>query len=101
MFEPLKSIFSILEDCISAASRYAFFMLHPVQSIWPRLALYKIALSNWKVIKKVVLIQESQQQTTSTVTTKADEARVVTDNITPDQGLIKINKTVSVSYKLW
>lgn len=61
----------------------------------------KIAISNWKLIKKIVLIQESQQQSTSTVTTKADVATQVTDNISPDQGFIKINKAVSVSYKLW
>ncbi len=61
----------------------------------------EIALSNLKIFKKIVLIQESQAQGSSTVTTKADEATQITDNISPDTGLLKINKVVSVSYKMW
>lgn len=60
-----------------------------------------IAFSNWKLIKKIVLIEQSQTQPTSTVTTKADTASQAEKNISPDDGLIKIKKVVSVSYKLW
>ena len=60
-----------------------------------------IALSNWKLIKKVVLIEQSTTQPTSTVTTKADTASQIEKNLSPDDGLIKISKVVSVSYKMW
>lgn len=62
---------------------------------------WALQLSNLKLIKKVVLVQESQNQSTSTVTTKADTTSQVTDNFTPNDGLIKVNKVVSVSYKMW
>jgi uncharacterized protein YggE len=62
---------------------------------------WKLSLGNLKFIKKVVLIQESAAQGTSTVTTKADIGTQVQDNISPDDGLIKINKVVLVSYKMW
>ncbi|WKZ25527.1 MAG: SIMPL domain-containing protein [bacterium] len=60
-----------------------------------------IALSNLKPIRKIVLIEQSQTQPSSTVTTKADIASQVEMNISPDDGLIKISKVVSVSYKMW
>lgn len=62
---------------------------------------WALQLSNLKLIKKVVLVQESQNQSTSTVTTKADTTSQVTDSFTPNDGLIKVNKVVSVSYKMW
>lgn len=61
----------------------------------------QIALSNWKLFRKIVLIEQSTTQPTSTVTTKADTASQVEKNISPDDGLIKISKVVSVSYKMW
>ncbi len=61
----------------------------------------KIALRNWKLFRKIVLIQESQLQNTTTVTSKADASQQVRDDLSPADGLIKINKAVSVSYKLW
>jgi len=60
-----------------------------------------IALSNWKLLRKIVLIEQSATQPTSTVTTKADTASQIEKNISPDDGLIKISKVVSVSYKMW
>ncbi len=60
-----------------------------------------IALSNWKIIKKIVLIEQSTTQPTSTVTSKAGTIDQVEKNLTPDDGLIKISKVVSVSYKMW
>lgn len=62
---------------------------------------WSVALSNWKLIKKIVLIEQSQTQPTSTVTTRADTASQVEKNLSPDDGLIKISKVVSVSYKMW
>jgi uncharacterized protein YggE len=62
---------------------------------------WQVALSNWKLIKKMVLIEQSTTQPTSTVTTKADTVSQVEKNLTPDDGLIKISKVVSVSYKMW
>lgn len=60
-----------------------------------------VAFSNWKLIKKIVLIEQSQSEPSSTVTSKADTISQVEKNISPDDGLIKIKKVVSVSYKLW
>ena len=60
-----------------------------------------IALSNWKILRKIVLIEQSTTGASSTVTTKADTASQIEKNISPDDGLIKISKVVSVSYKLW
>ncbi len=60
-----------------------------------------MALSNLKFIKKIILIEQSQTQPTSTVTTKADVAAQVEKNLSPDDGLIKIAKAVSISYKMW
>lgn len=60
-----------------------------------------VAFSNWKLIKKIVLIEQSQTDPSSTVTSKADTVSQVEKNISPDDGLIKIKKVVSVSYKLW
>ena len=60
-----------------------------------------IALSNWKLIKKVVLIEQSATQPTSTVTSKADTVAQIEKNLSPDSGLIKISKVVVVSYKMW
>lgn len=60
-----------------------------------------IALSNWKLIRKIVLIEQSTTQPTSTVTSKAGTIDQVEKNLSPEDGLIKISKVVSVSYKMW
>ena len=60
-----------------------------------------IALSNWKLIKKIVLIEQSATEPTSTVTSKADTVAQIEKNLSPDSGLIKISKVVVVSYKMW
>ena len=59
------------------------------------------ALRNWKLIKKVVLIQESQTPATTTVTKQANDIDQAELNVDPNTGLIKFSKVVSVSYKLW
>lgn len=60
-----------------------------------------VALKNWKLIKKIVLIQESQTPTTTTVTKQADDIDSAELNVDPNTGLIKFSKVLSVSYKLW
>ena len=60
-----------------------------------------IALSNWKFIKKIILVEQSVTQPTSTVTTKADTASQIENKLSPDDGLIKVSKVLSVSYKMW
>lgn len=52
-----------------------------------------VASKHWKFLKKIVLVQESTTPITSTVTSKADSFAQV--------GLIKVSKTLSVSYKMW
>lgn len=61
----------------------------------------KIALSNLKLIKKIVLIEQSSSAKTSTVTSKADSVTQIDNNLSAEDGLIKISKVVSVSYKMW
>jgi len=60
-----------------------------------------IALSNLKLLKKIVLVEQTVTTPTSTVTTKADVETQVEQNISPELGVIKIQKTLSVSYKMW
>lgn len=60
-----------------------------------------VAMKNWKLIKKVVLIQESQTPVTTTVTKQANDADQAELKVDPNTGLIKFSKVLSVSYKLW
>jgi uncharacterized protein YggE len=60
-----------------------------------------VAMKNWKLIKKVVLIQESQTPVTTTVTKQANDVDSAELNVDPNTGLIKFSKVLSVSYKLW
>lgn len=62
---------------------------------------WNISFSNLKLIRKIVLIEQSTTDPTSTITSKADTVSQVEKNISPDDGLIKIKKVVSVSYKMW
>lgn len=61
----------------------------------------KIALKNWKLVKKIVLIQEGQTPVTTTVTKQASDVDQVELNVDQTTGLIKFSKVLSVSYKLW
>jgi len=62
---------------------------------------FKIGLSSWKLIKKVVSIGQASSPTTSTATTKAD-AITSSDNTTAaTNGVFKVVKAVSVTYKMW
>lgn len=60
-----------------------------------------IAKSNWKLFKKVVSIDQTTSSTTSTATTKADTLTTANDSVAATNGVFKIIKAVSVSYKMW
>lgn len=60
-----------------------------------------IAFKNLKFIRKIVLIEQASSSPSSTVTSKADTVTQIEQNISPDTGIIKIQKSVSVSYKMW
>lgn len=60
-----------------------------------------VSLKYFKLLKKIVLVQESTTSPSSTVTTKADSVTQIDKNLSPEDGLIKISKVLSVSYKMW
>lgn len=60
-----------------------------------------IALKYFKLFKKIVLVQESTTSPSSTVTSKADIVAQIDKNLSSEDGLIKISKVLSVSYKMW
>lgn len=59
----------------------------------------KIGNSNLKLIRKIISISQVSSPSTSTSTTKADVTNTNTVAIT--NGVFKIVKAVSVSYKMW
>lgn len=61
----------------------------------------KIALSNWKLFRKVVAVSQVSSPTTSTSTTKADTLTGANSQVAATNGVFKIVKAVSVSYKMW
>lgn len=61
----------------------------------------KIASSNWKFIKKIISISQVSSPTTSTSTTKADTLTSANSPVAATNGVFKIVKAVSVSYKMW
>jgi uncharacterized protein YggE len=63
--------------------------------------VFKMGLKNWKIIKKVVSISQVSSPTTSTSTTKADSATENENTVAALNGVFKILKAVSVTYKLW
>lgn len=60
-----------------------------------------IARKNFKFFKKIVLIEQTQTPSTSSVTTKAGIEEQVDKNLNPDDGVLKINKVLLVSFKMW
>lgn len=58
-----------------------------------------IAKKHWKLIRKMVAVVQSSSQVTSTVTSKS--AAVDNQGSMVDNGVFKITKVVSVSYKMW
>lgn len=61
----------------------------------------KIGNSNWKFIRKIVSISQVSSPSTSTSTTKADAVTASNDQVAAQNGVFKIVKAVSVSYKMW
>lgn len=61
----------------------------------------KIGNSNWKFIRKIVSITQASSPTTSTSTTKPDTLTSSADSVASTNGVFKIVKAVSVSYKMW
>lgn len=61
----------------------------------------KIGKTNWKFIRKVISIDQATSATTSTSTTKADTLTTANDSVAATNGVFKIVKAVSVSYKMW
>jgi uncharacterized protein YggE len=59
-----------------------------------------IGNSNWRFIRKIVSISQVSSPTTSTSTTKAENS-TSTDAVAATNGVFKIVKAVSVSYKMW
>jgi uncharacterized protein YggE len=61
----------------------------------------KIGNSNWKFIRKITSINQATSASTSTSTTKADTLTTANDSTAATNGVFKIIKAVSVSYKMW
>ena len=60
-----------------------------------------IGKANWKFIRKLVSISQVSSPTTSTSTTKADALTTANSTTAATNGVFKIVKAVSVSYKMW
>jgi uncharacterized protein YggE len=60
-----------------------------------------IGNKNWKFLRKIISISQVSSPTTSTATTKADTLTSANDAIAAENGVFKIVKAVSVTYKMW
>lgn len=60
-----------------------------------------VGRKNWKFIRKIVAVSQASSGTTSTATTKADTLTSANDSVAAQNGVFKIVKAVSVSYKMW
>ena len=56
---------------------------------------------NWKFIRKIVGISQATSPSTSTATTKADSLTTNVDDIASINGVFKVAKNVTVTYKMW
>lgn len=61
----------------------------------------KVGRANWKFIKKLVGVAQSTSSNTSTATTKADTLTEANSAVAAENGVFKIVKTVSATYKFW
>ncbi len=61
----------------------------------------KISWKNLRFIRRKVALYEDEGETTSTTTSKADVVTGSQNQLAVQNGVFKITKTVSVSYKLW
>ncbi len=62
---------------------------------------WSVGLSKWKFIKKVVSVSQITSPNTSTSTTKADALTQANNQLAATNGVFKIIKAVSVTYKIW
>lgn len=58
-----------------------------------------IAKKHWKLIKKIVVVTQASSPTTSTVSSQSDTLNNQGGLI--DNGVFKITKAVTISYKMW
>ena len=61
----------------------------------------KIASKNWKFIKKIIALTQQSSASIATATSKADTLTEANNQQTAQNGVFKIVKAVSVSYKMW
>ena len=61
----------------------------------------EIGNRNWKFIRKIIAVQESSSGATSTATTKADTLTQAAGTVASQNGVFKITKATSISYKMW
>lgn len=61
----------------------------------------KIALKNWKIVKKIVAVAQASSGAASTTTSKADTLTQVENPEAAQSDVFKIVKAVSVTYKMW
>lgn len=61
----------------------------------------KIALKNWKLVKKIIALTQQSSASTATATSKADTLTEANNQQTAQNGVFKIVKAVSVTYKMW
>jgi len=61
----------------------------------------KIALKNFKFIRKIVFLDIQTSSTTSTSSSKADTLTQSQNQLAAQNGVFKIAKSASVTYKLW
>lgn len=66
-----------------------------------RSKISKIALRQFKFIRKTVDLYEVGSSTTSTATSKADVETSAQDEMAALNGVFEVTKSLSVSYKLW
>lgn len=61
----------------------------------------KVGLSNLKFVRKIVAITQATSGGTSTATTKPASTDTTASQTSIDNGVFKIVKTVTVTYKMW
>lgn len=61
----------------------------------------KVSGANWKFVKKIIALTQSASSGTSTATTKADTLTEAGSVVAAENGVFKIVKTVSLTYKMW
>ena len=61
----------------------------------------EIGNRNWKFIRKIIAVQENGSGATSTATTKADTLTQAAGTVASQNGVFKITKATSISYKMW